>query len=167
MREHDAIVQGTAGNLSRMRSGESDRGCPSNIGSVQIMADSSQNLGTNIVEGGTLTYLTKTGGSVNFTNKGVVILNGGNLAVGPAGGTAIVNSNGLIETTSGNGTLDSQVVNLNGATLLATNGTLNLIATPQQFGSHQRGLAARPPGTLNWSRLPRQTTVLSMWLRAR
>jgi hypothetical protein len=116
-----------------------------NIGSVQIMSDNPQNLGTNIVQGGTLTYLTRTGGSVNFTNKGVVILNGGNLAVGPAAGTVIVNSNGLIETTSGSGTLASQVVNLNGATLLATNGTLSLLVAPTQNGT----ITVANGGTIN------------------
>jgi len=87
---------------------------------------------------------------VNFTNKGVVVLNNGNIAVGPAAGTVIVNSNGLIRTTSGVGTVASALANLGGASVEASNGELRLMGVVSGSGAY-RAVAGVGPSTLTFA----------------
>lgn len=54
-----------------------------NVGNVRVLADRSVNLGTNLVNGGTLNYLDRTGGTTaSFSNSGTILLNQAALNVG-------------------------------------------------------------------------------------
>ncbi len=125
-------------------------------GQLVIRADTVQNLGTNLVTAGTVVYQDSTGAANVFTNKGLVTLNtGGNLRAD--GG--VINSNGLIQTTSGTGTVVSALSNLSGATLRADGGTLVLEVAPTQQGSvvvtnagtYGGTLRVGATGALDWS----------------
>ncbi|MCG3147409.1 MAG: hypothetical protein PCFJNLEI_00849 [Verrucomicrobiae bacterium] len=124
-----------------------------NIGNIRVLANRSLNLGTNLVQAGTLTYLTATAGNGFLDNAGVIQLDNANLG---AAANLTNLAAGLIRVGPGNtGTLVNRVINNTSATLAANGGTLALLATPDQRGNilvtNTGTLQLGTTGTLAWT----------------
>jgi hypothetical protein len=123
-----------------------------NIGNIRVLANRSLNLGTNLVQAGTLHFLTAAGGNGFLDNAGVIQLDNANLV---AAGNLTNLANGLIRVGVGNtGTLVNRVVNNPGGSLVANGGTLVLSVTPDQRGDilvTNTGTLQLGTGTLAWT----------------
>jgi len=91
---------------------------PGGSGTFAIRADSAVNVGTNLINDGTLLYQNRTGGAGILQNSGVILFNGGMLSVA----TLINTSSGVIS--------NSQAA---GGTMIWTNGII------QNFGTIASG----------------------------